>query len=160
MSAAGRVGQHHGDEERAEAARPAGGQRVGRLVDGVERAHAAADDDAGGDARRVIGQPGVGQRLPGGGQGQLRQPGHAAGLLAAEVGHRVEALHLAGDARLVVGGVEEGDGADAGAAGADGLPGRGRVVAEGVEGAEAGGDDSSVVGDGAAGVGYGHGWVV
>jgi len=142
-----RVGQHHVDEEGAEAARPAGGQRVSRFVDGVERAHAAADDDAGaGAGSRVVAQTGVGQGVAGRGQRQLRQPGHAAGFLAAEAGHRVEVSHFAGNTRFVVRGVEQGDGADAGLTGADRRPGSGGVIAQRVERAEAGDNDTAQMG--------------
>ena len=85
--------------------------------------------------------PCVDQRLLAGGDGELHEARAAARRLAVQVVGRVEVLHLAGDLHGQVGGVDDGDGRDAVAAGAQPLPVARQVVADGCDGAEAGDED-------------------
>ena len=110
----------------------------------ADAADAAGDDDAAAGAVDGLQiQTAVGHRLLGGGHSQLGVAGHVAHFLLIQHGGGVPVLYLGGQMDLLRGGVVLGDGGDAAHAVADGLPGVGHVVAQGIHGPHAGNDDSA-----------------
>ena len=122
--ARGEVDDRGGDEERADPAGPALEEGLVLALDGGEPADPAADEDAHPSRLgRVHGECGVLHREVGGGDRELDEAVDLLDVLLLDPGERVEALHLAGEAGGVLGGVEQRDGARPRAAGEQTLPG-------------------------------------
>ena len=110
----------------------------------LDAAHAAGDDDAAaGEILLLPVQTAVGQGLLGGGGGQLGVAAHVPHVLLVQHGGRVPVLDLSGQVDLLGGAVIPGDGANAAHPVPDSLPGVGGVVAQGVDGAQAGNQHSA-----------------
>ena len=122
--ARGEVDDRGGDEERADLAGPALEEGLVLALDGGEAADAAADEDAHPPRLgRVHGEGGVLHREVGGGDRELDEAVDLLDVLLLDPAQGVEALHLAGEAGGVVGGVEQRDGARPRATGEEALPG-------------------------------------
>ena len=129
-------GRHVGDEGRDHEGGNFAGAALEQLLvvdfDGAQAADADAQD--AGRVLRVLRrdlEPGVLHELGCACQGYLGEAVLVAGFLFGDVLLGIEALHFAGDLRLVLARVEERDGADAGLAGKDALPGGFHLEAEG-----------------------------
>ena len=110
----------------------------------LDAAHAAGDDDAAaGEILLLPVQTAVGQGLLGGGGGQLGVAAHVPHVLLVQHGGGVPVLDLGGQVDLLGGAVIPGDGANAAHPVPDSLPGVGGVVAQGVDGAQAGNQHSA-----------------
>src|SRR5262249_31068980 len=130
----GGVGDHLGDDERADLARAALQEAGVLLLPLVEAADAAAQDGAA--AVRVLLREVQAAVLDGGDgrhQGELGEAVEVAGGLAVEDGGGVEVLDLAAELDLEGGGVELLDRRDAAAAGTQPLPESPDVLPEGVD---------------------------
>ena len=140
------VGDEHGDQEGRDLA-GATLQQLGVIgLDGLQAPQADAQDDA-----HVVGvvviddQAGVFQQLLGGHHGELGEAVHAAGLFGRDEIFGNEVFHFAGNARVIVGGIEKGDGGDTGFAGKQALPGGFKVIAQGGDGGKTGDDNARTI---------------
>jgi hypothetical protein len=112
-------------------------------LDGLQTTQADAQDDA-----HVVGvvviddQAGVFEELLGGHHGELGEAVHAAGLFGRDEIFGNEVFHFAGNARVIVGGIEKGDGADTGFAGKQALPGSFKVIAQRGDGGKTSDDNA------------------
>ena len=137
------VGDEHGDQE----GRNLAGTTLQQLgvvgLDGLQATQADAQDDA-----HVVGvvviddQAGVFEELLGGHHGELGEAVHAAGLFGRDEIFGNEVFHFAGNARVIVGGIEKGDGADTGFAGKQALPGSFKVIAQRGDGGKTSDDNA------------------
>ena len=119
----GHVADGHGDEEGGDLVKALLGALHALVLEGDEAADAGGQDH-GAAVGVLLGevQAALLHRLLGGGQGELGEAVHLPDLPLLHVVGRVEALDLPGQLGLHVGGVVEGDGADAALAGLHGLP--------------------------------------
>ena len=143
--AGGEVDDGRGDEKRRDFARSAL-QQLGVLAfDHVEPA------DAGGDVgAHALGvfrsnlEAGHFHRAVRPGQGELDEPAHLFDFFFLHPVERVEAAHFAGDARVMPGGVEQRDGADAALARQQDLPHGVRADTAAAQQTHTGNDDSAI----------------
>src|SRR5262249_11153723 len=150
------VDDEHGDEERGDAVRPFGPQSLVVREERLEAPDARSHEDA--EARGVHAV-----RLQGGVLDGHHRAGHRvleegielSFVLLVDVLERVEALELAGDARVEPRGVEPRDGADARAALEEALPEFLRGIAHGGDGAHPGDHNPALV-HGVSGTGPGY----
>src|SRR5947209_6896254 len=132
--ARGGVGNHLGDDEGADLAGPAVNVVGMLLLELIETANAAADNDAA--AVRIFPaevQAAVLNRRDRRYQGELSEAIEPAGHLGLESRLGIEVLHLAAEVNLEGGGVELFDAADAAPAGAERAPEFLDVRGEGVD---------------------------
>jgi len=144
--AGGHVGDHRGDQERADPVGAAGEERLG-LAGGVTVA-TATGRDVDADVVGVLGpdlQPGVVESLAGGGHRELGEAAHPPRGLRLDVVARLEPFDLSRDLDLELRRIEAGDPADAGDAARQVAPGLRDAVADRRDGAKAGHHDAIVV---------------
>ena len=115
-------------------------------LDDVEAADAGADVDADavGDLRRDL-EAGVLHGLVGGGQGEVDEAAHLAGLFFVDEEERIEVLDLGGEADGVAGEIEGLDLGHAALAGQQAFPDLRRGFADPADEAEAGDDDATLL---------------
>src|SRR5262249_45252182 len=131
----------------ADAPRPVLQHRLVLPLDRREAADPAADVDADHlRGRPFDGQPRVLQREVGRRHGELDETVHLLDVFLVHPDQPVEALPLAGEARRVLGGVEQRDGGRPGPALEQALPGGRGADAEGGHQAHSGDDDPSLLG--------------
>ena len=144
--AGGEVDDGAGDEERRDLARAAGQHGRVLALDDVEAADAGADVDADavGDLRRDL-EAGVLHGLVRGGDGEVDEAAHLAGLFFIDEQERVEVLDLGRKADGMAGEIEGLDLSHAALACKQAVPDFGGGFADPADEAEAGDDDATLL---------------
>jgi hypothetical protein len=141
----GEIGDGGIDEERRDATGAGGEELCVLALNDFECSDAAADvdtyafGDLGGDF-----EGGLFDGEVGGGEGELDEAAHLLEVFAVDEVFRDEVFDFAGDAGGVGGSIEEGDGADAGMALLEGLPGLFCSYAHGANKSYSGYDDATL----------------
>ena len=142
--AGGEVDDGAGDEEGRDLARTAGQHGGVFALDDVEAADAGADVDADAVVVGLVDlEAGVVHRLLCGGDGEVDEAAHLAGLFFVDEEERVEVLDLGGEAHRMAGEIECFDLGHAAAAGEQAFPDFADGSADSADEAQAGDDDSA-----------------